>query len=101
MWFAIKENHVELFIYAKPNAKRSAFIGLIENEIHIALHAKPKDGEANAALISYISELLKVPKSKIKFIRGETSKHKVLSVPSNKTVQQFITDPSQFQTKPT
>ena len=54
MWCKIKNDQVELYILAKPNAKRTMLLKISEQELHIALHAKPQDDEANKELISYL-----------------------------------------------
>ncbi len=90
MWFEIKNNKAALHIFAKPNAKRSAFIKISEDELHIALHAKPHEGEANKELISYFAKLFRLPKSQVILERGESSRHKVVIVPLTATIQNFI-----------
>ncbi len=85
-WFKIKNLQVELSIFVKLNAKRTVFVEIHkEHGILIALHAKPKDGEANRELINFLSEWLDFPKSSAVFISGEHSRHKRVLVPlSNK-----------------
>lgn len=41
MWFNIIGRQVTLIILAKPNAKKSAIVGVGENKLKISLHAKP------------------------------------------------------------
>lgn len=91
MWYDLKEqNVVILYVFVKPNAKQSAIITVSNDELHIALHAKPQDGAANDELIRFLSDVLRVPKTKIKLIRGKTSRHKTLQLPLNETINQFI-----------
>ena len=74
-WFKLKNLHVELSIFVKPNAKRTALIEINDEQgIVIALHAKPKDGEANQELINFISEWLAFPKSYAVLISGKHSR---------------------------
>ena len=81
MWFKIENDYVVLSIYAKPNAKQSALLAITDDALHIALHAKPQDGEANKELIKFIAKLFKLPKSHCELIRGEGSRHKQIRVP--------------------
>ncbi len=90
MWFQIKNTDIEIRVYVKPNAKTSALLAIHDHELHIALHAKPHQGEANAELLRFISKLFKVPKTHISLVRGDASRHKVLLLPLNKTIEQFI-----------
>jgi uncharacterized protein YggU (UPF0235/DUF167 family) len=46
--------------------------------IHIA--APPVDGEANAKLLALLSELLKIPKSRIAIVAGFSARDKLISV---------------------
>jgi uncharacterized protein (TIGR00251 family) len=91
MWFKIQEKKVTLLIYAKPNAKRTALLKVTDEEgLHIALHAKPHDGEANKELISYLAKLFDLPKSHIILERGETARRKVVMIPFTEKVQAFL-----------
>lgn len=96
MWFTIENNHVQLRIFAKPNAKKTRLVAIDDQAMHIALHAKPQEGEANKVLIEYLAKLLKIPKSQIVFRRGEASRHKTVLVPINDTVKQLINNPDMF-----
>lgn len=96
MWYKIQNQEVELSILAKPNAKRTAFLSVSEQGLHIALHAKPQEDEANKELISYLAKLFRLPKSQIILKRGEHSRHKQVMVPLTVTVQRFLDDPMQF-----
>lgn len=81
MWYKIQNQYIELRIYAKPNAKRTTFVSISNEEANIALHAKPHQGEANAELLSYLASLLKVPKKDLLLKLGENSRHKVVVLP--------------------
>lgn len=86
MWYKIQNQSIELRIYAKPNAKRTAFVSISNEEANITLHAKPHQGEANAELFSYLADLLKIPKKHIVLKRGENSRHKVVVLPLSDTL---------------
>lgn len=49
-------------------------------EMKIKIKSPPVDGEANEKLIRFLSKEWDVPKSKIKIIKGEKSKHKVIEI---------------------
>jgi len=95
-WFKVHDNHVELRICAKPNAKCSALLDISERGVNIALHAKPSQGEANKELISYLAKLLSVPKSQIILKKGERSKYKMVILPLTSKVSIFLKNPSDF-----
>ena len=82
-----KNGSTLLLIKAKPNAKRSAVVGLVDvntnypvkKALEIAINQKPDDNKANIALIEILSEELKIPKSRIELKNGNTSRIKVIS----------------------
>ena len=49
-------------------------------EIKIKIKSPPVDGEANEELIRFLSKEWDIPKSKIKIIKGEKSKHKIIEI---------------------
>lgn len=95
-WYKIKNQQVELCIFAKPNAKKTAIVGINEQGLNIALHAKPQEGEANKELITYLAKLFQLPKKQIILHRGEGSRHKQITVPLTAIIQQLLDEPEQF-----
>ena len=69
-----------LLCHLQPGAKRSEFVGMHGDRIKIRLHAPPVDGKANEALIKFVAETLKLPKSAVNLKSGHTSRRKVLEV---------------------
>lgn len=72
-------DRVVLTIKAKPRAKRSRVVA-VADEIEIALAAPPVDGAANEELLRVLAEVLGVPRRSLALIRGESSRHKQVSV---------------------
>lgn len=77
---------LELNIFVKPNAKRTALLAVKNKILHIAIHAKPQDGAANEELIRFLAKLFELPKSQITLKRGEKSRTKWLVVPETASV---------------
>jgi uncharacterized protein len=96
MWFFIQNEQVKINIFAKPNAKKTALLGVGEQGLQISLHAKPHQGEANEELISFLSKLLRIPKKQIILQRGEGGRHKQIILPLTSSVQQLLDNPNQF-----
>ena len=69
---------VEVFLYIQPRASRNKIIGLQGEELKVALTAPPVDGAANKACCLFIAKLCSLPRSCVKIISGETSRHKRL-----------------------
>ena len=57
-----------------PNAKENKVVGEHGGAIKIKLRAPTVEGKANAALISFLAERLKVPARTIVLLRGEKSR---------------------------
>ena len=61
------------------NSKNNKFF--IDNGIiKVKITAQPIENKANLALISFLSKKFKIPKSKIKIIKGEHSKDKTILI---------------------
>lgn len=90
MWYKIVGQQVEMYIYAKPNARRSEVTGVTEHGLGVALHARPQDGEANEELIAFLSKHFKAPKSKIILRRGETGRRKLVIMPLTSKLKDFL-----------
>lgn len=99
-WYKIQPHHVELFIFAKPNAKRNAFIKITETELHCVLHAKPQHGKANQEFILFLAEQFDIPKTQIILKSGERSRHKKVQLPLTPLVRTFIENPLQWLEQP-
>lgn len=67
---------VEIFLYIQPRASRNKVVGLQGEELKLALTAPPVDGAANKACCTFLAKLCNLPKSCVKLISGDTSRHK-------------------------
>lgn len=90
MWFKIQNQQVRINIFAKPNAKKTALLGISEQGLLISLHAKPHQGAANKELIAYLARLFHLPKNQIILQKGGGSRHKQVIVPLTDSVQELI-----------
>ena len=74
---AKKSDGIKVSFKISPNAKKNEIIR--ENDgIKIKIAAQPVDGEANKALIEFLSKHFKIPKTSIEIVKGETSKDKTI-----------------------
>ena len=69
-----------LSVRVHPGAKRDAVTGLHAGAVKIALNAPPVDGKANEALIAFIAERLKLPRSRVALAAGATGRSKSLRI---------------------
>jgi uncharacterized protein (TIGR00251 family) len=63
-----------------PRGGRSALTRWEAGVLHARVASPPVDGEANRALVVLLSRELDVPKSRLVFVSGETSRNKTLRV---------------------
>ncbi|MBI3591724.1 MAG: YggU family protein [Candidatus Melainabacteria bacterium] len=80
LWFQEKNNTFILNIYVIPRSSKSEIVGIYNDSLKIKLKAPPVDNAANEELIKFLSEKLKIPKSKIEIVKGHGQKRKVVSV---------------------
>ncbi len=73
----MSENSITIKLKISPNAGKNEIIKK-ENEVKIKITAQPVENKANKALIEFLSKQLKIPKSKIEIVKGETSKEKTI-----------------------
>ena len=63
-----------------PRGGRDAIVGERDGAVLIRVSAPPVEGRANAALIAFVAKTLRVPKSSVRIVRGETSRDKAIAV---------------------
>ena len=77
----LKETKDGLILNLKisPNASKNAILK-DETGVKVKLTAQPIEGKANKALVEFLSKQLKIPKTSIEILKGETSKDKTLLI---------------------
>ncbi|GAB4116385.1 MAG: DUF167 domain-containing protein [Sandaracinaceae bacterium] len=71
---------VRFAVQVAPRASREAILGVHDGALKIALTAPPVDGEANAALVTFLAKRLGVAKRSVTLVQGAASKRKTLEV---------------------
>jgi uncharacterized protein (TIGR00251 family) len=67
-------------VYVQPRASKTVVAGTHDGCVKIRLAAPPVDGAANAALVEFVAERLKIAKSRVRILTGLTSRRKVVEV---------------------
>ena len=83
------ENSLIIKLKISPNASKNEIIKK-DGEIKGKVTAQPIENKANKALIKFLSKKLKVAKTNIEIVKGETSKEKTLlfkNISSDKMVE--------------
>ncbi|MFZ4596495.1 MAG: DUF167 domain-containing protein [Verrucomicrobiaceae bacterium] len=78
---------MNLAVKVTPNARKSEVTGWGTDEqgrrvLLLKLAAPAQEGKANKELIRFVAEYLDCPKSSVTLVRGDSSRTKILAVPS-------------------
>jgi uncharacterized protein len=81
----LDDDHVLLAVRLTPNGGRDAFDGVevtADGLAHLKARvtAVPEKGKANKALMVLLSKRLKVPKTAISVVSGDTARQKILRI---------------------
>ncbi len=63
-----------------PGAARSEVTGVVDGVLQVKIAALPQKSKANRELISFLAGALGVKKSAVSIIKGESGRHKLVSV---------------------
>jgi len=63
-------------IRAQPGARKNAVLGEHVGALKVAVTAPPEDGRANQALVELLRDVLKLKRSQVELIGGQTSRDK-------------------------
>ncbi|KAL9678952.1 hypothetical protein QQ045_016804 [Rhodiola kirilowii] len=77
---SVPPSSVAITIHAKPGSKVAAITDFSDDALGVQIDAPPKDGEANAALIDYMSSVLGVKRRQVSLGAGSKSRDKVVVV---------------------
>ena len=75
-----KDGATLLRLRVQPGASRRGIRLLPGGGVRLAVTAKPKEGEANAAVVAYLARLLGAPKRSISVVGGLKSRDKTVSI---------------------
>lgn len=71
-----------LRVRVQPGASRSQVLGYDGQLLRVRVSAPPEDGRANEAVVALLAEALGVPRSRVRILRGHTSRDKLVSMES-------------------
>lgn len=67
-------------VHVAPRSGRDELCGWSGDELSVRVTAPPDAGRANAAVSVLVGKALGMPKTSVRVVRGETSRHKLLEV---------------------
>ena len=65
-----------LNVKAQPRSSRAGVDGLVGDAVKVRVKCAPVDGKANKELVETLAEVFGLPKTRVVFKSGETSKQK-------------------------
>jgi len=65
-------------VRVKPRSKREEIREVEKGKLEVRVKEPPEGGKANRRVIELVASYLKIPKSRLRIVRGHTSKEKVL-----------------------
>jgi len=74
---------VRIKVKVKPNAKKDEIKKIQDGYYEVSVTAVPEKGKANKRVIELLAKHFKTAKSRIKLIRGETSREKIFEIVSH------------------
>ena len=79
-WLRDGSRGAELELLVVPRASRTGAVGEHDGRLKVQLAAPPVDGEANAALVAWLADVLGVKRSAVEIVRGEGGRRKTVRV---------------------
>ena len=76
MLFVETPDGVVLNVRAQPRSSKAGLDGLLGDALKVRIRAAPVDGKANKELVETLADAFGLPKSRVAFKGGETSKTK-------------------------
>ena len=75
-----REGAVILLVRVQPRASKDEIAGEINGALKIRLRAPAVEDRANEALVEFLAELLKTPKSAVRILSGDRSRTKRIEI---------------------
>jgi uncharacterized protein (TIGR00251 family) len=75
-----REGAVILLVRVQPRASKDEIAGEINGALRVRLRAPAVEDRANEALVEFLGELLKTPKSAVRILSGDRSRTKRIEI---------------------
>jgi uncharacterized protein (TIGR00251 family) len=75
-----REGAATLLVRVQPRASKDEVAGEMEGALKVRLRAPAVEDRANEALVEFLAQLLKTPKSAVRILSGERSRTKRVEI---------------------
>ena len=75
-----REGAVTFFVRVQPRASKDEIAGEMGGALKVRLQAPPVDDRANEALVEFLAQLLKTPRTAVRILSGERSRTKRIEI---------------------
>ncbi|HQF51611.1 MAG TPA: DUF167 domain-containing protein [Thermoleophilia bacterium] len=75
-----RDGGLSLAVWVTPGAQRSALAGVVDGRLRVRLAAPPVEGRANAELVRFVAQELRVTPRAVSLSAGGRSRRKLLHV---------------------
>ena len=79
-FLSVRGGEVFLAVRLQPRASRNEIGDAPDKELKVKVTAPPVDSAANEALLRLLADTLDCPRGAVQLVRGQTSRHKTVSV---------------------
>jgi len=76
----VAADEVIIEVTARPGASRRGGAGVTGDRLVVGINSPPEKGKANDELIKYLAKEMRVPRSALMIIRGETARRKTIRI---------------------
>ena len=76
----VSVDEVIIEVTARPGASRRGVIGVTRDRLVVAINSPPNKGKANDELVEYLAHEMRVPRSALLIVRGETARRKTIRI---------------------
>ena len=80
-----------LTVFVQTRASKNKIVGWYGDKLKVQITAPPVDGKANECLREFLAEYFGVAKSKVKIIKGQSSRTKLVKICEPKLHREIFT----------
>ena len=73
-------NGCAISVRVQPGASRNRVSEFRNGTLRVSVAAPPRNGQANAALLELLAATLDVPKSRLRILRGHSTRNKLVAI---------------------